>query len=226
MGHDVFNASSTATWIECSYSALNAVPEPLKKASTIEAADAGTAQHENMEAGNVADVEAFLAQLEPGDEYRELRVKITDNCGGTLDILRNNSRIVTVLDGKFGKWDVAAFHNLQLLTYSAAVLPQTTAEWFRLVIFQPNGLDEEPFKQWVAHRSEVEPQRPQARPALPLVQCLSSVPGHVHRRRICYGRHVAPRRRPDNAGTGAAVAAYPCAGRRQVRVRRGFDNSS
>jgi hypothetical protein len=159
MGHDVFNASSTATWIECSYSALNAVPEPLKKASTIEAADAGTAQHENMEAGNVADVEAFLAQLEPGDEYRELRVKITDNCGGTLDILRNNSRIVTVLDGKFGKWDVAAFHNLQLLTYSAAVLPQTTAEWFRLVIFQPNGLDEEPFKQWVAHRSEVEAHR-------------------------------------------------------------------
>jgi hypothetical protein len=112
-----------------------------------------------MEAGNVADVEAFLAQLEPGDEYRELRVKITDNCGGTLDILRNNSRIVTVLDGKFGKWDVAAFHNLQLLTYSAAVLPQTTAEWFRLVIFQPNGLDEEPFKQWVAHRSEVEAHR-------------------------------------------------------------------
>ena len=34
MSHDTFNASSTATWIECSYSALNAVPEHLEAATT------------------------------------------------------------------------------------------------------------------------------------------------------------------------------------------------
>lgn len=158
MSHDVFNASSTATWIECSYSALHAVPEfyQIKKESTEEAAESGKLSHEDMEAGQVPDVEAFLAQLEPGEEYRELRVKITDNCGGTLDYLRNNSRVATLLDGKFGKWDVAAFQNMQLFTYSVAVLHWVTAEWFRFVIYQPNGLDEDPWKQWIAHRTEVE----------------------------------------------------------------------
>jgi hypothetical protein len=153
--HDIFNASSTATWIECSWSALNAVPDPPKKASTQLAADAGTARHDDMEAGNVPDVEAFLAQLEPGTIDRELRVKLTDDCGGTIDIRNLNPHVTTILDGKFGKWDVAAFHNMQLLTYSAASLKDTDAEWFRLVIFQPDGLDDDPWKQWVAHRSEV-----------------------------------------------------------------------
>jgi hypothetical protein len=155
MSHDIFNASSTATWIECSWSALNAVPEPLKKASTAEAAEAGTAKHEAMEAGDVPGVEAFTAQLEPGEQYRELRVKITDNCGGTVDFWNDSPEIATVLDGKFGKWDVPAFHNMQLLTYSAALLGNP-APWFRLVIYQPNGLDDDPWKQWVASRAEVE----------------------------------------------------------------------
>ncbi len=162
MSHDVFNASSTATWIECSYSALHAVPDAPKKESTIAAAEAGTAAHEDMEAGEIPDVEAFLVQLEQGRLYREVRLKITDNCGGTGDIVNIPDQVqgvATVLDGKFGKWDVEAFHNLQLLTYSAALLSYTRASWFRLVIFQPNGLDEEPWKQWVASRTEVEAHR-------------------------------------------------------------------
>lgn len=159
MGHDIFNASSTATWIECSWSALNAVPEPPKKQSTVDAADRGTALHEILETGVLSDVEDFISKLEPGEQRRELRVKITDNCGGTLDFGNFSASFVTILDGKFGKWDVPAFHNKQLLTYGAAVLPQTTAEWFRFVIYQPTGLDDEPWKQWVAHRSEVEAHR-------------------------------------------------------------------
>ena len=89
MSHDVFNASSTATWLECSWSALNAVPDPPKKESTIAAADAGTAEHEIMEEGGIPEVEAFIAQLEPGEQFRELRVRITDNCGGTVDFLND-----------------------------------------------------------------------------------------------------------------------------------------
>jgi len=156
MSHDVFNASSTATWIECSYSALHAVPDAPKKASTVLAATAGTEKHEDMEAGELPQVENFLAKLEPGYLYRETRVKITDDCGGTLDVFNHAPRIVTILDGKFGKWDVEAMHNLQLMTYSAAVLPHVDAEWWRFVIYQPHGLDEEPWKQSVHHRSEVE----------------------------------------------------------------------
>ena len=160
MNHDLFAASATATWIECSWSALNGVPDEVKPKKTLEAAARGTGLHDDMEAGEITDVEAFVVQLEPGAEYREERVKITDNCGGTLDILRDSSRIVTLIDGKFGKWDVDAFENKQMLTYAAAWLTRTNAEWFRLVIFQPYGLnDDEPFKQWIAHRSEVEAHR-------------------------------------------------------------------
>jgi hypothetical protein len=64
-----------------------------------------------------------------------------------------------VLDLKNGKWDVDAYHNKQMLTYGAGLLARNGADWWRFVIFQPNGLDETPFKQWVAHRSEVEAHR-------------------------------------------------------------------
>jgi len=159
--HDVFNASSTATWIECSWSALNAVPDAPKKASTIEAADAGTAKHSVMEAGGYPEVEAFLAQLEnPPSTVRELRVRLADNCGGTIDVFshgwRNGWNVITILDGKFGKWDAPAKHNMQLMTYAACLLANNDAEWFRFVIYQPNGLDDDPWKQWVHHRSEIE----------------------------------------------------------------------
>jgi len=154
--HDVFNASSTATWINCSWSALNAVPDAPKKASTIEAADAGTAKHAVMERGGIPEVEAFLAQLEDGIEYREYRVRLADSCGGTIDVFKDNWRAVTILDGKFGKWDVPAKHNLQLMTYAACLLSATRAEWWRFVIYQPDGLDDDPWKQWVHHRSEIE----------------------------------------------------------------------
>jgi hypothetical protein len=159
MSHDIFNASSTATWIECSWSALNAVPDPPRKAETIAAAGSGTEQHARMEAGEIAVVEDFLRQLEEGQLHRELRVKLTDNCGGTVDTFNHSPRIVTVLDAKFGKWDVPAFHNMQLLTYGASLLDWSEAEWWRFVIYQPNGLDDDPWKQWVAHRSEVEAHR-------------------------------------------------------------------
>jgi hypothetical protein len=158
--HEIFSASSAATWLECSWSALNAVPEPPRKASTSVAAQAGTDAHEAMADGDIDEVESFLAQLEnPLSIQRELRVKLTDDCGGTLDIFSHNPRVVTIIDAKFGKWDVAAYHNKQMLTYAACILPQTGAEWWRLVIYQPNGLDEDPWKQWMAHRSEVEAHR-------------------------------------------------------------------
>lgn len=162
--HEIFSASSAATWLECSWSALNAVPEPPKKASTIEAAEAGTEAHVDVESGDVSEVESFIAQLEdPTSTVREFRVKVADDCGGIIDVHSHGSwrdvRIATIIDAKFGKWDVAAYHNKQMLTYAAALLSSNNAEWWRLVIYQPNGLDEDPWKQWIAHRSEVEAHR-------------------------------------------------------------------
>lgn len=158
--HAVFAPSSAATWLECSYSAIGAVPNAPRKQSTEDAADAGTQLHEDMEAGRIPEIEAFIAQLEGGGEFteREVRVKLSDDCWGTTDIF-NDAYIATVLDGKFGKWDVPAYHNKQMLTYGAALLSVTDAEWWRFVIYQPNGLDEDPWKQWIAHRSEVEAHR-------------------------------------------------------------------
>lgn len=173
MAHALFAPSSAATWLECSFSARNSVPEPPKPPKTQAAADEGTRGHALLEAAvsqmefpDETDIKAeaitlgvsFIDQLEPGDMYTELKVEIAHECGGTADIF-NDASIATVFDAKFGKWDVDAYHNKQMLTYAAALLKDCDAEWWRLVIFQPNGLDETPFKQWMAHRSEIEAHR-------------------------------------------------------------------
>lgn len=176
--HTLFAPSSAATWLECSFSARNSVPEPPKPPKTQAAADEGTRGHALLEAAvsqmgfpDEGDTKAeaialgvsFIDQLEPGDMYTELKVEIVYECGGTADIFNDswdrNPNVATVFDAKFGKWDVDAYHNKQMLTYAAALLKDCDAEWWRLVIFQPNGLDETPFKQWIAHRSEVMAHR-------------------------------------------------------------------
>lgn len=173
MAHAIFAPSSAATWLECSFSARNSVPEEPKPAKTMAAANEGTRGHALLEAAisqmqfpDEGDSKAeaialgvdFIDQLEDGEMYTELKVELTHECGGTADIF-NKASIATVFDAKFGKWDVDAYHNKQMLTYAATLLAQCDAEWWRLVIFQPFGLDETPFKQWVAHRSEVEAHR-------------------------------------------------------------------
>ena len=170
--HEIFAASSAATWLECSWSALNSVPDAPKKATTIAAADEGTRVHalfaaaaegedvsEDVVADNIALGLSFVDQLEPAPQHYELRVKLADNCGGTTDLFNDHPYIATILDVKNGKWDIDAYHNKQMLTYAGSLLTYSVAEWWRLVIFQPNGLDEDPFKQWVAHRSQVEAHR-------------------------------------------------------------------
>ena len=174
-GHATFAPSSAATWLECSYAAIGAVPDAPKPESTIQAADEGTRRHALLNDAivffgelppeddpahpQIALALDFVRQLEPGVISTERQVRITDDCWGTVDLDNMHPNVATVLDAKFGKWDVAAFHNKQMLTYGAALLSECDAEWWRFVIFQPNGLDEEPFKQWVAHRSEVEAHR-------------------------------------------------------------------
>jgi hypothetical protein len=169
MAHAIFAPSSAATWLECSFSARNSVPEAPKPLKTQLAADEGTRVHALLAAsftdadaaeGDTAEDTialgmAFVCQLEPGELHAELKVELAHECGGTTDVFNNSPHIATVLDLKNGKWDVDAYHNKQMLTYAAALLSQCDAEWWRLVIFQPNGLDETPFKQWIAHRSEV-----------------------------------------------------------------------
>jgi hypothetical protein len=225
MGHDIFNASSAATWLECSWSALNAVPEPPKKASTTAAADEGTRKHgvllndasiffgdlpddatdEDYE--NVQWVANYINQLEHGAIEFELRVKITNDCGGTADLFNPHPNIATILDAKFGKWDVPAFHNKQLLTYAAALLPRCNAEWWRLVIFQPNGLDDDddPFKQWIAHRSEVEAHRARVMRAI----ADRSAPRPGPHCRWCKAFQACPAMASDAAFTIGAMSRRP-----------------
>lgn len=174
MAHEIYAPSSSATWLNCSYSARHSVPEAPKPVATQLAADEGTRGHtlleravSQMEFPEDGDTKAeaielgmnFIRQLEPGQMYTEVKGALSPECGGTTDLLNLHPYITTVFDAKFGKWDVDAYHNTQCLTYAAIHLPATDAEWFRLVIFQPNGLDEKPFKQWLAHRSEVVAHR-------------------------------------------------------------------
>lgn len=174
MAHAIFAPSSAATWLPCPFSARNSVPEPPKPKTTQEAADEGTRVHTLLEVAisemefpedgdTAADAIAlgldFINQLEPGARHTELKVEIAPECGGTTDLFNHHPHVATVFDLKNGKWDVDAYHNKQMLTYAAGLLDYCGADWWRLVIFQPNGLDETPFKQWVAHRSEVEAHR-------------------------------------------------------------------
>lgn len=175
--HAKFAPSSAATWLKCSWSARNAVPEDMKKATTIEAAAEGTRVHALLEQWHTTgdlpppDDEAhesvklwaaFISKLydERSLPYAELRVFLTDECWGTIDFYGKGVRVSTIMDAKNGKWDVPVYHNSQMLTYASALLASDPAEWWRFVIFQPNGLDADEsdrgFKQWVAHRSEVE----------------------------------------------------------------------
>lgn len=174
MSHAVFAPSASGTWIECSYSARNGVPEAPKPVKTQLAATEGQRVHTLFEtaisgmefpdegdtaADAIAQGMAFIRQFEPGELHAELQIRLSLECGGTTDVFNDAEPIATVLDLKNGKWDVDAYHNKQMLSYAAMLLERSRAEWWRLVIFQPNGLDEEPFKQWVAHRSEVELHR-------------------------------------------------------------------
>ena len=177
MAHAIFAPSSSATWIPCPFSARNSVPEIEKPLKTQLAAAEGTRVHSLLEAA-ISEMEFpeegdtaadaielgmdFLRQIEPGVSAVEDRVEITPECWGRADWHNHNPYIYTMFDLKNGKWDVDAYHNKQMLTYSAALLLRLwqrglqIPDWWRLVIFQPNGLDEEPFKQWMAHRTDVE----------------------------------------------------------------------
>lgn len=174
VSHAVYPPSSSSTWLKCSFSARNSVPEAPKPPKTQLAANEGKRGHSLLEAsisemelpdGGDSKAEAialgmdFINQLEPGEMFTELKGALAPECSGTTDLFNEHPYIATVFDAKFGKWDVDAYHNTQMLTYAAMLLPRCGAEWWRLVIFQPFGLDEEPFKQWVAHRSEVEAHR-------------------------------------------------------------------
>lgn len=168
--HAIFAPSASATWLECSFSARNSVPEPPKPPKTQAAADEGTRVHTLLQvfiaedtppdetdtaAENIELGMNFIRQLEPGELHAELKIELAHECGGTADVFNDAPNIATVLDLKNGKWDVDAYHNKQMMTYAAGLLERSSAEWWRLVIFQPNGLDETPFKQWLAHRSEI-----------------------------------------------------------------------
>lgn len=176
--HASFSPSSAATWLNCSYSARNAPAIELpKKASTKEASDEGTRVHDALlvwhmfgelpprgvvEYRSVALWADMVRKIEAegARTYAEHRVQLNDDCWGTADLIGDHPHIVTIADYKNGKWDVFAHKNAQMLTYAIMLLAMTRAQWFRFIIFQPNGLDaetgEDGFKQWVAHRSEVE----------------------------------------------------------------------
>lgn len=175
--HATYPPSSSATWIPCPFSARNAVPDAPKKQSTIDAANAGTERHDDLQSWHFfgelppPEYEGYEAvalwanfvekiEREGAETQAEIQVKLSADCWGTVDLYGRNKPISTIMDYKNGKWDVAAYHNAQMLSYAAMTLDTNDADWWRFVIFQPNGLDADDgdrgFKQWVAHRSEVE----------------------------------------------------------------------
>lgn len=220
--HAKFSPSSAATWLNCSWSARNAVPQEHKPQSTVEAANEGTRVHALLEGWHatgampseddvaydaVATWANFIGKLEPGTLHAERRVTISDDCWGTADLNNEHPRIETIGDYKNGKWDVSAYHNAQMLTYGAARLDDSKADWFRFFIFQPNGLEasDHGFKQWVASRSIVEGHKAKVLEALKD----DSPPKPGPHCRWCKAFHVCPAMSSDAGFLMGAISRDP-----------------
>jgi hypothetical protein len=124
--------------------------------------------NKNMPDNEVAAyIRDFIAQLGAGIVQIEKRVWLVKGCWGQLDVSHAGQEVITVIDYKNGGWDVEAKDNKQLLTYAATFLDDhPNAQWFRLVIFQPNSWankvnpeQQDGFKQHVHSRVDVENHR-------------------------------------------------------------------
>jgi hypothetical protein len=119
-------------------------------------------------------VRDFVKQLGGGKILIEERVFLTKGCWGQLDFGHIGTEVITILDFKNGSWDVEAKDNKQELTYAATFLDAyPNAQWFRLVIFQPNSWmnkinpeQQDGFKQHMHSRAEVEMHRQQVLSAM------------------------------------------------------------
>jgi hypothetical protein len=187
-GHAIFAPSSAARWTACPPSATLAQGLPER---TSAAAEEGTRVHsviqralqtgelppplapwvpagKNMPDHDVARyMQDYVRQLGGGKLLIEERVVLAKGCWGQIDIGHVTQDIITVGDYKNGSWDVEAKNNKQALTYAATFLDANpTAQWFRVMIFQPNSWasgsrpdEQDGFKQHVHSRAEVEAHR-------------------------------------------------------------------
>jgi hypothetical protein len=185
-GHAVFAPSSAARWLQCPASATlsQGLPERTNPAA-LEGSRVHAVVERALRTGeepppwaavaskNMPDVEVaryikdYVKQLGAGVILIEERVFLTKGCWGQLDFGHVSYNTVTVLDYKNGGWDVQAKDNKQMLTYAATFLDTyPDAQWFRLVVFQPNSWmngvnpdQQDGFKQHIHTRAEVEAHR-------------------------------------------------------------------
>jgi hypothetical protein len=183
--HAVYAPSSAARWMACPPSARLSQGLPQRpNPAAIEGSRVHAVVEKSLRTGeiptppppwlpppkNMPDSEIvkyirdFVAQLGAGHVLIEQRVWLMKGCWGHLDVGHTGPEIITVLDYKNGGWDVEAKDNKQMLTYAATFLEDhPNAQWFRLVIFQPNSWmnkinpeQQDGFKQYLHTRAEVE----------------------------------------------------------------------
>ena len=182
--HAVFAPSSAARWTVCPPSAklsqglrqpenpaaiegsrVHAIVEKALRTGETPPAPPPWLVTKNMPDSDVVNyIRNYVAQLGAGSIVIEQRVWLAKGCWGQLDFGHLGQETITVLDYKNGTWDVEAKNNKQMLTYAATFLEfHPNAQWFRLVIFQPNSWmnkinpeQQDGFKQHVHSRAEVE----------------------------------------------------------------------
>ena len=185
--HAVFAPSSAARWLACPASArlsqglpqrpnpaaiegsrVHAVIETSLRTGKIPPPPLPWLTGKNMPDNEVATyIHDFIKQLGAGIIHIEQRVFLMKGCWGHLDVGHVGPECITVIDYKNGSWDVEAKDNKQMLTYAATFLDDhPNAQWFRLVIFQPNSWvnktnpeQQDGFKQHIHSRQDVENHR-------------------------------------------------------------------
>jgi hypothetical protein len=192
--HAVFSPSSAARWLVCPPSAtlsqglprrdnpaalegsrVHAVVEKALRTGEIPPPPLPWLANKNMPDNEVVTyIRDYIAQLGAGHVLVEQRVWLAKGCWGHLDVGHTGPEVITVIDYKNGSWDVEARDNKQMLTYAATFLDDhPNAQWFRLVIFQPNSWmnkinpeQSDGFKQHIHTRTEVMAHREQVYKAL------------------------------------------------------------
>lgn len=185
--HAIFAPSSAARWLACPPSATlsQGLPDRPNPAA-IEGSRVHGVVEKALRTGevpppplpwlvskNMSDDEVvryilnYVKQLGAGQLTIEQRVWLAKGCWGHLDAGHVGPEVITIIDYKNGGWDVEAKNNKQLLTYAATFLDDhPKAQWFRLVIFQPNSWmnkinpeQQDGWKQHIHSRQDVEAHR-------------------------------------------------------------------
>lgn len=169
--HSIIAPSAAHRWVNCTGSAMLSRLLPERESGV--AADLGTQLHKAAASGNLAGlspthvkwIEAYRSLI-PNTADQESRIggehsNVHVMHFGTVDAWWDDAPpvgekgVLSILDAKFGKWEVSPVENWQLIGYAVEHCPEVYYHTIKLGIFQPQ-ISLKP-KWWVLSAEQFTP---------------------------------------------------------------------